>query len=550
MLTGAGNGSGPLVQYLLERGKKSVLLIEPDPARYRQLEQQIANRNGWQLIPKVLAPASGPVRFHQANLKTESGLVDPAKLSRLWPNLSCVDSEFIEASNLLELLRECTTTPNWLFIDFLPAQPLIESLGQKIDGIEVMIARVVLNECDLPDENADLTALVTFMAAKKFRWLFTQPSRHAGLGHALFIHDTAGHLRVFLDEYANSESPKNKFTTIREIEKLAQAQISTLKHENAELQNKVESVLAKALAQETQIEKYASIENAEKLAQAQISTLKHENAELQNKVESVLAKALAQETLNDTEKRLHDKFTKIIANSTKQIESFIRIQSILGSEYMGDFHGWPISPDIGLFLLERMREQHYDLIIEFGSGTSTMMLARMSQVLAKKSTVMDKKRDSTHKTSNSKTTIVSFEHHEHYWKKTRQLLKAHRLGKLVELVHAPLQDWHDDTQAYRYYDCHKTLEALAQKNANRKLRILMLVDGPPGSTCVNARYPAVPIVFRALKGHYIDVILDDANRADEKRTIELWQQFWKRQSKHFVDQHIATEKGLYLASVS
>jgi serine protease inhibitor ecotin len=423
-------------------------------------------------------------------------------------------------------------------------------LGQKIDGIEVMIARVVLNECDLPDENADLTALVTFMAAKKFRWLFTQPSRHAGLGHALFIHDTAGHLRVFLDEYANSESPKNKFTTIRDAEKLAQAQISTLKHENAELQNKVESVLAKALAQETQIEKYASIENAEKLAQAQISTLKHENAELQNKVESVLAKALAQETLNDTEKRLHDKFTKIIANSTKQIESFIRIQSILGSEYMGDFHGWPISPDIGLFLLERMREQHYDLIIEFGSGTSTMMLARMSQVLAKKSTVMDKKRDSTHKTSNSKTTIVSFEHHEHYWKKTRQLLKAHRLGKLVELVHAPLQDWHDDTQAYRYYDCHKTLEALAQKNANRKLRILMLVDGPPGSTCVNARYPAVPIVFRALKGHYIDVILDDANRADEKRTIELWQQFWKRQSKHFVDQHIATEKGLYLASVS
>jgi predicted O-methyltransferase YrrM len=42
---------------------------------------------------------------------------------------------------------------------------------------------------------------------------------------------------------------------------------------------------------------------------------------------------------------------------------------------MGALQGWPISPDLGLLLVDLVESGHYQAIIEFGSGTSTMLMA-------------------------------------------------------------------------------------------------------------------------------------------------------------------------------
>jgi hypothetical protein len=233
---------------------------------------------------------------------------------------------------------------------------------------------------------------------------------------------------------------------------------------------------------------------------------------------------------------------KGLTNAVKQVESFMRIQSFLGDgDSLGEFHGWPISPDIGLFLLERMREQHYDLIIEFGSGTSTALFARAIEVMQQQAAA--KATDQT--ASPAVTTFVSFEHDTFYLGKTQQMLKARGLQKQVRLVHAPLVEWLDGDQAYLYYDCKATLSEIAQQNIDRQLRILVFVDGPPGVTCLNARYPAAPYVLNALSRHQIDFVLDDAGRPEEKQVIELWRTFWKKRSLRFEDYLISSEKGIY-----
>jgi hypothetical protein len=237
-----------------------------------------------------------------------------------------------------------------------------------------------------------------------------------------------------------------------------------------------------------------------------------------------------------------------LSNATRQLEAFLNLQQLLqGGDSIAAMHGWPISPDIGLFLAERLREHHYDLIIEFGSGTSTVLFAQLVDLLSKRTTAYPDKPSDVGEPVQFVTEIVSFEHDHVYHAKTLQMLKSRGIDQHVHLVHAPLVDWCDGDQTYLYYDCQNKLTELAQRHANRKLRILLLVDGPPGATCPNARYPAVPFVFTTLWRHRIDLVLDDANRPEEKLVINMWRSYWTEKTVQITESLLQSEKGIFVA---
>jgi hypothetical protein len=50
---------------------------------------------------------------------------------------------------------------------------------------------------------------------------------------------------------------------------------------------------------------------------------------------------------------------------------------------------------------------------------------------------------------------------------------------------------------------------------------VLVVDGPPGDTGLLARYPAVPVLRKAMSPTCV-VLLDDANRADEQAIGKRW----------------------------
>jgi hypothetical protein len=68
---------------------------------------------------------------------------------------------------------------------------------------------------------------------------------------------------------------------------------------------------------------------------------------------------------------LSKELKKEIANSTKQLESHQALQALIG-DLPPPLHGWPISPDFALQLVRLIRDQKYDLTVEFDSGISTL----------------------------------------------------------------------------------------------------------------------------------------------------------------------------------
>ena len=239
-------------------------------------------------------------------------------------------------------------------------------------------------------------------------------------------------------------------------------------------------------------------------------------------------KALAQVTA--------DAVAKHIANSTKQLENYIAIQHYMTmGKKLPAFHGWPISPDFGLLLIDLIEQYQYDLVVEFGSGTSTVLIA---QALANV-------KQRTGKPSQQ----VTFEHLDSYHAKTQALLNAAGLASAVQLVHAPLAPYPaPNGNTYSYYSCQDQLLQVAQSSSST-LKILVVVDGPPAATGLHARYPAWPVLQAAFPNASIDYLLDDYLRLDEKQIANQWRkQADAAQQQHQTHHYNKFEKEAFLIS--
>jgi len=532
VLVGAGNGTGPLVQWLQSwindagQGAPAVTLLEPHAPSMAQLAKRLAATEAsaeWRLLPELLAPEQGEHTYHRYTLAAENGLLPPEALHPLWPSLQLQSQEQAATVALAQLLPA-----GWLLLDCLPAAHLLQ--GSRLpSSTQVVLARVVLS--DAAPAGSSLANLQTLLAQSGFKAVATFTERNSALGKALFVRDPKG-LQDHIDQaLANAQAFEAEKAKLTEAKDKVLAQVQQLSQEKAQALQRCDELTK---AKETEAQARAAEQQSKEQALAKAKAFEADKAQLQKQTEELTKQlAVSKESLKDLENRLRNDMSKGLTNAVKQLEAFQRIRDFLGTvDGLGEFHGWPISPDIGLFLLERMREKHYDLVIEFGSGTSTALFAQAAHVLEQQ--------------GNAPTQIVTFEHDTIYHAKTMQLLKTRGLEGRVSLVHAPLVDWHDGEQAYIYYSCQSTLAELAQHYENRHLRVLVLVDGPPGATCPNARYPAVPLVFGALAKHDIDLVLDDASRHEEMQTIELWKKFWKQYSHRRNTTGIrGSEKGIF-----
>ena len=211
-------------------------------------------------------------------------------------------------------------------------------------------------------------------------------------------------------------------------------------------------------------------------------------------------------------KTLDSSIKKEILNSTKQIEAFLGVQNYFNTgELSGNMHGWPISPDLALYIIELLETNHYDLVIEFGSGVSTVLMAKTLAKIASRSD------------GKVKAKQIAFEHLERYYEETSENLKQAGLNNAVELIFSPLQPYvAPNGTAYSYYNCNDYLAILSKHHALTGMRILVLVDGPPKSTGAHARYPALPAVTAHFPNAHVDFLLDDYLRTDEKEIAQLW----------------------------
>jgi len=193
-LIGAGNGGSVWAQWLMQNDLPA-LLLEADPAQYRLIEQRLANQPDRQhrAAHALVAPEKGDTHFYTNSLAAESGLLPAENLSSLWPNLHTVQKHALAAVTLHDTLVQhgihTDNTHLWLFIDCLPAAPLLASAGAFLSQADVVIARVVLpqaaNHTHIDGTGLnDLDPLLHGM-----QQIALQPTRHPAIAHALFVRD-------------------------------------------------------------------------------------------------------------------------------------------------------------------------------------------------------------------------------------------------------------------------------------------------------------------------------------------------------------------------
>lgn len=202
-----------------------------------------------------------------------------------------------------------------------------------------------------------------------------------------------------------------------------------------------------------------------------------------------------------------------IHNAVKQIESFVRLQHYLGSDLLApEFHGWPISPDFAVLLIQLAEQYRYDGVIEFGSGSSTLVLAKALQKIALRS-------------NRPPAPLLSFDHLAQYQQQTQQLLNQAGLQTNADVVLAPLEPWLDATgQPFSYYACTHALARFKQSLPTAEPKILVVVDGPPAGTGPLARYPAMPRVIDLIDNYsQLHFLMDDFVREDEQKIVKAWE---------------------------
>jgi predicted O-methyltransferase YrrM len=171
--------------------------------------------------------------------------------------------------------------------------------------------------------------------------------------------------------------------------------------------------------------------------------------------------------------------------SYRQTEAMQQLLSLLKfSAPVPPTRSWAASPDLLLTLAQLVRKHNPKLVVELGSGVSTLVVAKAG---AKK--------------------VISIDNSGEFAEKTREVLKEHKV-RGVEIRVAQLKahisgvDWYDTAVI-------KDLKRID----------LLIVDGPPGSKNPEARMPARAEFIAKLSPKAI-IVIDDVNREGERKLAE------------------------------
>jgi predicted O-methyltransferase YrrM len=172
--------------------------------------------------------------------------------------------------------------------------------------------------------------------------------------------------------------------------------------------------------------------------------------------------------------------------------------------------GWAAGVDLARYLYRQVSEQGRENVIECGSGTSTVLFAYAMR-------------------ARGAGRVVALEHEPEFAEATRRMLRERDLDAWAEVVDAPLVAVPLGDATWHWYDPSTLPDGPFD---------LLVVDGPPGKTGPQARYPALPLLRDRLSPGAM-VVLDDALRPEELATAERW----SAEFAEFTEERVGHERG-------
>jgi predicted O-methyltransferase YrrM len=195
-------------------------------------------------------------------------------------------------------------------------------------------------------------------------------------------------------------------------------------------------------------------------------------------------------------RRIESRLGTELKQTFRQVEAIQNLSAMLPtSDVLPPTRGWAASPDLLLVLVDQLIARRPALVVECGSGASTLWLA-----LALRRFGIGGR-------------IVALDHDPVYAAITRTFLARHGVSDVAEVRDAPLEELRLAGGTYSWYTrrAWKDLTGID----------LLFVDGPPAATGAKARYPALPLLREALNPA-ATVVLDDLVVPDMQETLRLW----------------------------
>lgn len=177
-----------------------------------------------------------------------------------------------------------------------------------------------------------------------------------------------------------------------------------------------------------------------------------------------------------------------------QVQALLKLDRQLGIvDQLPPLRGWAASPDFLSIVADHILQTRPDVIVECGSGASTIVLAKCVAL-------------------NGKGHIYSLDHEAEFADKTSALLQRSGLEDYAEVITAPISQLKNGNEVWPWY----TLTKFPDLEID-----VLIVDGPPMPLGKMVRYPAGPKLIPNLRPGG-SVILDDAARSDEQEIITRW----------------------------
>ncbi len=195
-----------------------------------------------------------------------------------------------------------------------------------------------------------------------------------------------------------------------------------------------------------------------------------------------------------------------------QTQSLLELARVLPTRRpLPAMRGYAIAPDFALALAELVERDRPTLVVETGSGVSTLVLAYALERLGVGGRV------------------IALDHDPGYATATRELVHAHGLDAYATVIDAPLEPVDIGGEHHRWY-ATRALAELADID-------LVVDDGPPRIVGPMLRYASLPLLAPRMRqnGRFVLDVIGDEERSTLAR--------WRRELPEFEHEHVASKKG-------
>ena len=549
-------GIGPrenLEQWVKQDEIQSIVIVEPHPDQVLQLQSQYYDQPKLEVIEAAVSTRPSPQTLFDYNLPGFSSLYPASALKRLFPGLQ-----------IQQTFKVKTLAPHTLLEHYGPNEEQTATLVIQAKGFETELIQELLS-------NPNLTRFTDIVLYTGIIPLYDS-SLDADLQNNQLI--AAGyelaHQKNISPEWVEYHFKRNP---AQDQIVLLQEQLQQQKNQLHQLKTEIQTLQQALTTEKSTVERLSQQLHQEQAKNQQLQTDKGALAQLESRMEQLFNQQANQ--IQQASHALEHHVTSSFATQRQHTQALTGLQHYLEKgEQPLNFDAWSMSIDTLNYLVRQIEQNNYDIIIEFGSGTSTVVLAKaIAQRLTSQRYSQITKNDNkqlayedidshslTHAAESQASSllhkaeydlprqILSFEQDRSHFNQTKQTLNSHGVSQIVELVLAPLVPARCSAQPTEqrplFYDAEKQLERLAQLFEQRTARILVIVDGPfsPKDNPL-IREPALGTVLQYLSAQPIDILLDDTQRPGEQQVLEHWQTLCEERGLTFTAQPLDVVKG-------